>query len=126
MLTKLRSFGFHPALVMSTVVFASSPLAFFLTAYAPIERWHITYAVRVAWQLGGAIALGSAIVLTTPPRRRRARRAWTLAFAWLVIGWLMAENPALDLVQGPACEQKETVRVTLLRHTDRVLESDCR
>lgn len=90
-----------PFAIAMVVFFATGAFGgFFVTAFwipDPADWWQPAL-VRVAWQLGGAALLGLGIL-----RESRATRDGRPVVAGLAaLGLLLAHNPLLDLVRGPA------------------------
>jgi hypothetical protein len=97
----------RPFTVVAIVVFATGAMlgAFVTGLWIPAPRmWWAPLAIRVTWQLGGALLLAVAIALEARPRA--APIPWrVLCYGLLVatvIGSLLCFNPLLDLARGPA------------------------
>lgn len=91
--------------VLMILVFTSSillaPLATSFSAPTRVDWWQMA-AVRVAWQLGGGILLGAALLWEAHANENlRDRRVWAAAAGLVVVGGLLCTSSLRDLVDGP-------------------------
>lgn len=96
---RVDSMGVKPLTFLAIIVFCTSFLGFFVTAFSSpnAESWWQALLVRVGWQLGSAIFL--VVMLLIEGGDQRALQIFALVL--LTIGVAMTFNPMRDLIQGP-------------------------
>ncbi|MFA5854505.1 MAG: hypothetical protein WC866_05505 [Patescibacteria group bacterium] len=103
-----------------TFWFTGLILGFFVTHFSSptLETWWHALVVRVAWQIGGALLFGLAILtdaLLTGARLRRPG-TWLFVAVCVAIGALASFNPLRDLIEGPAV-LRGAAQIDVERHT---------
>lgn len=91
--------------LLMILIFTSSlllaPLATSFSSPTRTDWWQMA-AVRVAWQLGGGILLGAALLWEARHNDNLGdRRVWAAAAALVVVGGVLCTSSLRDLVDGP-------------------------
>ncbi len=88
-----------------TVVATGFTVGFFVTHFSSptLETWWWALAVRVVWQIGGALFFAITILAAAELGRGGFRKAgpWIFVLVCAAVGTLAALNPLRDLATGP-------------------------
>lgn len=94
------------SLAAITFWFTGLVLGYFVTHFSSPtpETWWWALGVRVAWQIGGALFFGLALLTDALLAGASLRKpaGWIFVTACMTIGALASINPLIDLIRGPA------------------------
>ena len=91
--------------LLMLLIYASSvllaPLATAFSSPTAVDWWQMA-AVRVAWQLGGGVLMGTALVWEARDAGKlRDRRIWLAVGGLILVGGLLCTRSLRDLIEGP-------------------------
>jgi len=97
--------GLSGVTLLAIVIFTSSlliaPLATAFSSPTLTDWWQMA-AVRIAWQLGGALVLASALVWEARASGKLGdRRIWLACVVLIAVGGALCSNSLRDLADGP-------------------------